>query len=203
MVNFTLPFTTNKMILISTSQTFRSSVVMFHLHRPIAFLSLSSYDTPGLAPNMNVWFWGPGDTPVSFDCSYTSRNDWNRYSGRLMAVTGILFSNMKFPYHECWMTLWPSTSYSDFSTNQTFNKFHDLDTELDLHRTTSIFQWTFAIGVACQQGTLTLPDTRYRTFSGLFMLHLLRVVFPHFPCLLFTFHPEYPSELSRFCIVYL
>ena len=33
MVNFTLPFTTNKMISISTSQTFRSWVVIFHLCR--------------------------------------------------------------------------------------------------------------------------------------------------------------------------
>ena len=50
MVNFTLPFTTNKMISISTSQTFRSWVVVFHLRRPMAFLSVSFYDTPGFAP---------------------------------------------------------------------------------------------------------------------------------------------------------
>ena len=37
MVNFTLSSTTNGMILISTSQTFRSYVVIFHLRRPVAF----------------------------------------------------------------------------------------------------------------------------------------------------------------------
>ena len=42
MVNFTLPFTKNEMILISTSQTFRSWVVIFHLRRTMAFY-LSAY----------------------------------------------------------------------------------------------------------------------------------------------------------------
>ena len=66
MVNFTLPSTTSEMISISTSQTFRSWVVIFHHHRPMACLSLNLYDTPGLAPHMNVLFWGPGDFPVSY-----------------------------------------------------------------------------------------------------------------------------------------
>ena len=55
MVNFTLPSTTNEMISISTSQTFGSWVVIFHLHRPKAFLSLNLYDTPGLAPISWPW----------------------------------------------------------------------------------------------------------------------------------------------------
>ena len=56
MVNFTLPSTTSEMISISTSQTFRSWVVIFHHRRPMACLSLNLYDTPGLAPRMNVLF---------------------------------------------------------------------------------------------------------------------------------------------------
>ena len=52
-VNFTLPSTTNEMILISTSQTFRSWVVIFHLPQPMAFF-LNLYDTPGLASRVNV-----------------------------------------------------------------------------------------------------------------------------------------------------
>ena len=39
MVNFTLRSTTNEMISNSTSQTFRSWVVIFHLRQPMAFLS--------------------------------------------------------------------------------------------------------------------------------------------------------------------
>ena len=53
---------------------FRSWVVIFHLPRPMAFLSLNLYDTPGLALRMNVLFWGPVDFPVS----YSNRDTlWN------------------------------------------------------------------------------------------------------------------------------
>ena len=41
LVIFTLPSTTKETISISTLQTFRSLVVMFHLRRPVAFLSHS------------------------------------------------------------------------------------------------------------------------------------------------------------------
>ena len=58
MVNFTFPFTTNEMISIFISQTFRSWVAIFHLYRPIVFLSLSLYDTPGPAPHINVYSEG-------------------------------------------------------------------------------------------------------------------------------------------------
>ena len=44
----------------------RKLVVIFHHRRPMACLSLNLYDTPGLAPRMNVLFWGPGDFPVSY-----------------------------------------------------------------------------------------------------------------------------------------
>ena len=37
MVNFKLPYTTKEMISISKSPTFRSWVVLFHLHRPMTF----------------------------------------------------------------------------------------------------------------------------------------------------------------------
>ena len=138
MVNFTLPSTTNEMISISSSQNFRSWVVIFHLRQPMAFLSLNSYDTPGLAPRMNVLFWGPDDFPVSYSNRDTSWNAWNRHSGSFMVDTGILFSNMKCPSHECkkdiltldqqwlpnqsdfppiswpWYRLWPSPNYEWF-----------------------------------------------------------------------------------------
>ena len=100
-LNFTLPSTTNEMISISTSQTFRSRVVIFHLCQPMAFLSLNLYDTPALAPRMNVLFWGPGDFPVSYSNRDTFWNAWNRHLGSFMVLTGILFSNMKSPSHEC------------------------------------------------------------------------------------------------------
>ena len=58
-------------------------------------LSLNLYDTPGLAPRMNVLFWGPGDFPVSYSNRDTLWNAWNRHSGNFMVVTGILLSNME------------------------------------------------------------------------------------------------------------
>ena len=56
----------------------------------MAYLSLNLYDTPGLAPRMNVLFLGPGDFPVSYSNRYTSWNAWNRHSGSFMVDTGIL-----------------------------------------------------------------------------------------------------------------
>ena len=46
-------------------------------------------------------YWGPGDFPVSYSNRDTSRNAWNRHSGSFMVDMGILFSNMKYPSHEC------------------------------------------------------------------------------------------------------
>ena len=83
---------------------------------------------------------------------------------------------------------------------QTFHQFHDLDTDFDFHRITSGFHGTFATGVACQQGTLTLPDTWFRPpFWDLLMLQLLRPNSSKLPCLYSTFHLEYPLVLSWFC----
>ena len=91
---------------------------------------------------------------------------------------------------------------SDLPTNQTFHQFHDLYTELDLHRIMSGFHGAFATGVASQQGTLTLPDTWFRPpFWDLLMLQLLRPNSSNLPCLYSTFHLEYPLVLSRFYIV--
>ena len=96
------------------------------------------------------------------------------------------------------MTFWPLTN-SDLPTNQTFHQFHDLYTELDLHRIMSGFHGAFATGVASQQGTLTLPDTWFRPqFWDLLMLQLLRPNSSNLPCLYSTFHLEYPLVLSRF-----
>ena len=98
------------------------------------------------------------------------------------------------------MTFWPLTN-SDFPTDQTFHQFHDLYTELDLHRIMSGFHGAFATGVASQQGTLTLPDTWFRPpFWDLLVLQLLRPNSSNLPCLYPTFHLEYPLVLSRFCL---
>ena len=66
------------------------------------------------------------------------------------------------------------------------------------------FHGAFATGVACQQGTLTLPDTWFRSpLWDLLMLQLLRPNSSNLPCLYSTFHLEYPLVLSRFCSFYV
>ena len=77
-VNFILPFTTNVTISISILQTFRSWVATSHLRQSMAFLYHNLSDTPGLAPLMNVLFWGRCDFPISFSGRVMSRNVWNR-----------------------------------------------------------------------------------------------------------------------------
>ena len=85
----------------------------------------------------------------------------------------------------------------------TFHQFHDLYTELDLHRIMSGFHGAFATGVASQQGTLTIPDTWFRPpFWDLLMFQLLTPNSSNLPCLYSTFHLEYPLVLSRFCSLY-
>ena len=69
------------------------------LHRPMAFLSHSLYDTPWLAPHMNILFWGPGNFPVNYSNRDTHWNALNRYSihFNFMADTGILWNNWSLP----------------------------------------------------------------------------------------------------------
>ena len=78
------------------------------------------------------------------------------------------------------MTFW-SLTHSDFPTDQTFHRFHDLDTKLDIHRIMSGFHGAFATGVACQQRMLTPLDTWLRPlffFLGGGVLHMLWLLRP-------------------------
>ena len=91
------------MISISTSQIFRSWVVIFHLRRPMAFLSFNLYDTPGLAPRMNVSFWGPCGFPVVYSNMDTSWNAWKssfrkfygRYGDLIQQYWSLPLTNVK------------------------------------------------------------------------------------------------------------
>ena len=165
----------------------------------MAFLSLS---WPGLDLHMYDLSWGPGNFTVSYSNRVTLLNAWNRISGSVMVYTRIHFGNMKSSSHECKITFWPSTSNSDFLTEQTFHQFYDLDTDVDKHRITSSFHGKFATGVACQQGTLSPSDTWFRFFFGLDWAPIAEISFLDFqnsPCLFSTFYPEYSSVLSWVC----
>ena len=96
------------------------------------------------------------------------------------------------------MTFWPLTN-SDFPTGHTFDQFHNLDTELNFHWIMSGFHGAFATGMASHQGTLTLPDTRFRTpFWDLLVLQLLRPDSSNLPCLYSTFTLNTPGYFLHF-----
>ena len=164
----------------------------------MAFLSLNLNDTPGLAPRMNVLFWGPGDFPVSYSNRDTSWNAWNSHSESFIGDTGILFSNMKCPSRECWVTFWSLTN-SDFPTNRSFHRFHDLDAELDLHRL-----WAVSVEHLQRVWHASRERLPFRTPGSvpplwdLLVLQLLKPDSSNLPCLYSTFHLEYPLVLSRF-----
>ena len=84
-----------------TNFPFMSSNIQSLTAYGVFFLSLSLYDTPRFAPRMSVLFWRLGDFPVSYSNRDTSWNAWNPHSWSFMVDTGILFSNMKSPSHEC------------------------------------------------------------------------------------------------------
>ena len=66
------------------------------------------------------------------------------------------------------------------------------------------FHIAFAMGVACQQGTLTLLDTWFRPpLWDLLVLQLCKPDSSNLPCLYSTFLLEYPLLLSRFSFLHI
>ena len=94
-----------------------------------------------------------------------------------LCLEGLLFIQSDFPpISWTWYRAWPSPIMSGF-------------------------HGAFATDLACQQGTLTLPDIWFRPrLWDLLVLQLLRPDSSNLPCLYSTFHLEYPLVLSRFCL---
>ena len=69
----------------------------------MAFLSLNLYDTPGFAPRMSECFVLRVRRLSSklLKQGYLVERLKSSYSESFMVDTGILFSNMKYPSHEC------------------------------------------------------------------------------------------------------
>ena len=92
----------------------------------------------------------------------------------------------------------------DSPTDHIFHQFRDLDIELDLHRITGSFRGVFAMDVACQQGTLTLPDTWFHSpLLKLAYPRIVETIFPELVLVFSTFEFEYPSVLSMFLQIIL
>ena len=119
----------------------------------MASLFRSWYGMPGLAPRMDVLSWGRRDFQISFSNRDTSRNAWNRHLGSFMVDTGSYQIIWSFPltnviwHYGTWPYTMTTPYWSDFVPNSTF------------YRILSCFHRTFAMDVACRQGTLTPPDT--------------------------------------------
>ena len=130
----------------------------------MAFLSHNSSDTPGLAPLINVLFWGRCDFPISFSSRAMSRNVWNRLLGCYLVGTGILPNNMSFTTLECYTIFWRITIYSEtlhwWAITPMFDPFliWTLLPNLTFYLIVCGFHRTFATGWHANRGRL-LPRT--------------------------------------------
>ena len=87
------------------------------------------FNVPVLAPSLDHIQWFRHNALFS----RLLRSRWG-YGGHILDLTpGPSRGFILRASHECLMTFWYMTN-SNFPTNQTFHQFHDLDTELNLHR---------------------------------------------------------------------
>ena len=99
--------------------------------QPMVYLSHSSYGMPGLAPLMNVLFWGRRDFSLSSSDRDMLWNVWNRPSESFMVDMGISSNIMKSPYPKCYMTFWDMTIYNDTLNWSDITPICEIITELD------------------------------------------------------------------------
>ena len=126
MVNFTLPFTTNR-------DDFSFHITNFHsLSR-----NIPSWPAYGVFISQCIRYTRACS---SYECfilrvsglSSKLLKEWSIPHGTLEIVIHEVLCSMlesKSPSHESQMKFWPSTNYSGFSTDQTFHQFHELYTE--------------------------------------------------------------------------
>ena len=161
-----------------------SWVATSHLRPPMAFISHNSSDTPGLAPLMNVLFWGRCDFPISFSGREMSRKFeiiskevlWS-VRGSYQTVWGPPLPNVT--RHSGW---WPHTVTS--SIDRTLHQFWplliwNLLLNLTVYLIVQGFHRTYATGATFQQRTLTPPDTWSCLFRDLHLFYFLRPATPY------------------------
>ena len=101
-----------------------------------------------------------------------------------MVGIGILPNNMRFPSPECYTTFWRMTIYSDtlhwWDITPIFYPLliWTLLPNLTFYLTVWGFHRTFAMGAACQQRTLTPPDTWSCPTLGLACVLMSRPISP-------------------------
>ena len=153
------------------------------------------YDTPGLAPRMNVLFWGPDDFPVSYSNRDTLKSSFRKFYGRYgdliqqyevslsRMLNGILILDQQWlpsqsdfpPISWPLYIAWPSPIMSGF--HGAFCNGCGMPA-----------------GNAYPSGHLVCPP-----LWDLLVLQLLRPDSSNLPCLYSTFHLEHPLVFYRFC----
>ena len=119
----------------------RSWVAIYQLRPPMASLSHSLYEMPGLATDMTILFWGRHDFQISFSNRDTLRNviAWNRPWRSFWSIRGsyqtIRSSSLLNAYRHS--VAWPNTMTTLHRSE--FITIHDLFTELDLLPTYETF----------------------------------------------------------------
>ena len=111
---------------------------------------------------------------------------------------GILSNNMRSPSDECYTTFWMMTIYSGIRHWSGITPIFDPGTDMDLisefYLIARGFHRAFAMGVACQQRTLTPPDTWSCPTLGLASVLILRPISPEF-----VFFPDFwVSNIHRY-----
>ena len=175
----------------------------------MAFLSHNSSDTPGLAPLMNVLFWGRCDFPISFSGRDMSRIVWNRLVGCSMVGTGIIPNNMRSPSRMLHDILdddhiqWHPPLIGHY-TNFWPLLILTLLPNLTFYLIVQTFHRTYATGAAYQQRTLTPLDTCSCPTLGLACVLMSRPISPELvlsPDFLISNIPRYFSFAAYYYVV--
>ena len=125
-----------------------------------------------------------------------------------MVDTGILSNNMRSPSPECYTTFWMMTIYSDtlhwsgITPILTLLLILTLLPNLTFYLIARGFHRTFATGAACQQRTLTPPDTWSCPTLGLASVLMLRPISPELVLFLDFWVSNIPRYLC-FCCLHL
>ena len=132
--SFTLAITTNVAISTTISQSFPSSIAMFHLRPPMAFLSHSSCDVPGLDYLMNVSFSERRDFHLSFSGRMCKETFETVAYEVIRSIWGSYKTLWSPPSPKCYTiaTFWSMTICSDTLHWFDITLTCDLVTELDL-----------------------------------------------------------------------
>ena len=159
-------------------------------------LSLNLYDTPWLAPRMNVSFWGPDDFPVSYATGIPR--------GTLEIIIQVLWS-IRGPYSAIWSL--PLTNVKWHSDNWPTVTFQPI--RLSTHFMTLIPNLTFSElwVVSMEHLQRVWHASRERlpfqsppsTFFGLACAPIVETILLELAISILDFHLEYPLVLSRFC----